>query len=322
MSEESFPIGKTLWQGDVDDSDVSAAWMDLFGEPFSANKAVETRDLGDTMAYLMPGGYVVHDVTYETNHGIYAPPRFTHEGATWGLLIQSREDPIVLPFVLPLGYELTDPVRQVYQRPSAQGERHNHRSRSFTKSEWYGAVYIRCGSEREALRERGYYMRTAEEVVLDAVKDWYDKKHYYRDQPLAVAVEHYYSPRGRACVSCSATAVSHTLITKPVVIGPHTFHVHGMPALLCARCGEWTAWAPALTRTDREAASRALRYYGSWGENLKFARHALGDTVDSLARKTGLTWETVKAWDEGSPQEEAKLNALVQYMIRELEETW
>jgi len=80
-----FPIGRALWEGDVGSSDVAGAWERLFGEPFDKSKAIEKEDLGDAIGYLMPGGFVVFDETYDTNHGIYAPPRKAPQGGSVGL---------------------------------------------------------------------------------------------------------------------------------------------------------------------------------------------------------------------------------------------
>jgi YgiT-type zinc finger domain-containing protein len=318
----AFQTGRALWEGDVGVSDVSAAWKRLFGEPFDKTKAIERRDLGDATGFLMPGGYVVYDETYDTNHGIYAPPRKAPEGAVWGLRIEPRADPVVMPILLPPGYVLTDSVRKVYQLPG-QGEDHTAKSRRFVFSAWRGTVYVLSGDERTAEREWWYYHRTAEEAVLDAVKDWYDKKRLDRNLDLAAAVERWYVPEDRQCQACMARGRVHpTTMDDDVEIGGKRFHVANVPVLKCGACGEHFVETDAFARAYMDVGARALRYYGPTPENLVFARKALGYCAGFTPIDCKVSGDQTFAWEQGGKGNLDKLPYYAGYLVERLETTW
>ena len=323
-SEPAFQTGCALWEGDVDDTDVSKAWKRLFGEPFNKAKAVETQNVGDATGYLMPGGYVVYDDTYPTNHGIYAPPRKAPEGAVWGLRIEPRADPVVMPILLPPGYVLTDNVRKVYQLPG-QGEDHTAKTRQFLFSAWRGTIYVLSGDERTAEREWWYYRRTAEETVLDAVKDWYDKKHLdlNLDLDLVAAIERWYVPEDRQCWACKVRGRVHpTTMDDAVEIGGKRFHGVNVPVLKCGACGEHFVEANALTRAYMDVGARALRYYGPTPENLVFARKTLGYFAGFTPIGCDVSGAQIRAWEQGDKGNLDKLPYYAEYLVERLETTW
>ena len=316
------PTGRALWEGDVDATNVSKAWERLFGEPFNKAKAVETWDAGDATGYLMPGGYVVYDDTYPTNHGIYAPPRKAPEGAVWGLRIEPRADPVVMPILLPPGYVLTDDVRKVYQLPG-QGEDHTAKTRRFLLSAWRGTIYVLSGSESAAERDVWSYRRTPAEAVLDAVKDWYDKKHLDRNLDLAAAVERWYVPEDRQCWACKARGRVHpTTMDDDVKIGGKRFHVVNVPILKCGACGEHFVEADALTRAYMDVGARALRYYGPTPENLVFARKTLGYFAGFTPIGCDVSGAQIRAWEHGDKGNLDKLPYYAEYLVERLETTW
>lgn len=325
MSDHDGPrheTGRTLWEGDMDVTNVSAAWQRLFGEPFDKAKAVETWDAGDATGYLMPGGYVVYDDTYPTNHGIYAPPRKAPEGAVWGLKIEPRADPVVMPILLPPGYVLTDNVRKVYQLPG-QGEDHTASSRQFVYSQWRGTVYVLSGSEREAERDRWFYLRKPQEAVLDAVKDWYDKKDYHRDGPLCDAVERWYMPEGRACFSCKAKDRVHpTTIDETISIGGKLLSVANVPVMKCGACGSYAIKDVELQLVEMTIGARALRYYGPTPEVLVFCRKALGYAKRYTPVECPVLGDQITAWEEGGVGNLDKRPKYVDWLVEKLETTW
>lgn len=263
---ENWPTGRSLWGGDVGVTDVSAAWNHLFGEPFDPKKAIATQDCGDATGYLMPGGFVVYDQTYETNHGIYAPPRKAPEGAVWGLRVEPRKDPVVMPVILPEGYELFDEVRRAYQHKNRKGKRHTAKSRSFVRSgDWYGVVYVLSGSERDAEREKHHFWRTTEEAMQDALCDWFDNKNPgNRDNKLRRAVEPWYVPEDRMCARCHVVGRIHPsfLAPKSAIAGKILHASKRIPVMRCGACQDWWGDDLDLWMARREVAARALRYYG------------------------------------------------------------
>lgn len=319
-----YPTGRVLWEGDVDVTNVSEAWERLFGEPFDKAKAVKTWDTDDATGYLMPGGYVVYDDTYPTNHGIYAPPRKAPEGAVWGLRIEPRADPIVMPILLPPGYGLTDNARKVYQLPG-QGEEHTAKSRKFVFSAWRGTVYVLSGSERDAERERFYYCRTPEEAALDALKNWCDAKSGARkdaqpDAALVDATLRWYVQEGTACRECGARGRVHpTTLRTPIVINGRTFDVGDVPAMECGACGECDAWLNDLRTLECAAAARSLRYYGPEAPALKFGRKALGIHIQRVGDRSGFTPDQVLAWERGDAEPPENYT---NWLIEKLETTW
>lgn len=315
--------GRSLWEGDVGSSDVAEAWERLFGEPFDKAKAIEKEDLGDAIGYLMPGGFVVFDETYDANHGIYAPPRKSPVGSVWGLKIEPREDPVVMPIVLPKDYVQTDDVRRVYQHQPATGEEHTAKTRRFVFSAWRGTVYLLCGDERKAERERWYYRRTTEEVALDALKDWYDWKYDERDRPLRDAVERWYMPVGRPCLTCRAKDRVHpSTMDKFIRVGGKELYVANVPIMKCGACHDYSIGCVDLEEAEKVAGARALRYYGPTPENLVFARKTLGYVKGYTPVGSPVSGEQIYAWEQGVKGNLDKLPEYASYLVERLETTW
>lgn len=320
---KALAIGRALWEGDVGVNDVATAWEKLFGEPFDKAKAVEKQDLGDAIGYVMPGGFVVFDDTYDTNHGIYAPPRACPEGSVWGLEIAPRGDPVVKPVVLPEGYVMTDDVRKVYQRQPTSGEEHTAKSRKFVFSAWHGIVYVLSGDERNAARERLYYQRTTQEVVLDEVKTWVDRGAFIGDGPLRDAVDRWYVPYGRECYACKARGRVHpTTVDEFVEVGGKKLYVANVPAMKCGACHDYWIGCNELGQVEREAAARALRYYGPTPENLRFARKALGYVKQQQMIDCKISGDQAYAWEQGGRGNLDKLPEYASYLVERLETTW
>lgn len=313
-----FKTGRVLWESDVGDEDVSKHFSEFFGELFYREKAIDIEDVGDATSYLMPGGFVVVTDTYATNHGIYAPPRKAAEGSQWGLRIEPREDPVVMPVVLPDDYDRTDEARNVYQRQPAKGEEHTARTRKFSHTTWIGTVYVLCNSERDAEWHRSTYLRSPQERVLDAVKNWYDNENNIYQ--LRTEIDGWYLPEGRRCRDCGALNRTHpSKISDTVQVGDKTVLVHDLEVFLCGACRAWSVNASKIGESERLAASRVLRYYGPNGERLRFARHALGIGLSSF---TDSKKSQVVRWEKGSPEDPEGLRAYTDDIIERLETTW
>jgi len=214
-------------------------------------------------------------------------------------------------------------VRNVYQHRPAVGEEHTAKARRFVFSAWHGTVYLLCGDERKAERERGYYRRTAEEAVLDTVKDWYDKKGLGRNLDLAAAIERWYVPEDRQCRACKAQGRVHpSTMDECIRVGGKELYVANVPVMKCGACHDYSIDCVDLMEAEKVAGARALRYYGPTPENLVFARKALGYVERYTPIGSPVSGDQIYAWEQGGEGNLDKLPEYASYLVERLETTW
>lgn len=330
MSEVTGLRGRTLWSMDDAARDAEClpeAWRRLFGEEYDRTRAIAEHDLGDATAYVMPGGYVACE-SFPANTSIHAPEKDPGANEVFGVVIAPRDEPYISVLDLPFVKKLPVINASRHVRGRGEGEKHLAQTRMFTRTDWYGVVYIVDPDyplpADELERVRHYYTFAPHERVLAEVKDLLDG--FYVCAPdiaerlsrLAEVSTPFYVSNFQKCAYCGGKGTTRPWVeTVTRELDGSRYDMGDWPGVRCDACRKVTLYNTSCRLLQCATALRALRLGRRSYQVMRAAREALDLQLHEFYHLCTVPTDGVRQPRE---LEESGDEVLAKYLIKRLED--